>query len=208
MGDKHPQWLTWLSELQAIAQAGRAYCKDTYCDERYDRIYALAAEIMEHYSDYSAEIVKDLFDKEYGYATPKLDTRAVIFKDNKILLVEERDERLWSLPGGWADVNFSPSENVVREVKEESGFDVSATKLLALFDKQKHQHPPHFPHTYKCFFLCEIIGGEAATSHETSNVGFFAVNDLPPLSVHRVTKEQILHFFDMVKVSNLPTEFD
>jgi len=136
-------------------------------------------------------VIKNLFASETGYATPKVDIRAVIFKDNKILMVKENSDGSWSLPGGWADIGLTPSEVAVKEVKEESGFDVKAVKLLAVMDMKCHPHPPSPFHIYKMFIQCEIIGGQPMKGVETSAVEFFAENKLPPLSIARNTQTQI-----------------
>ena len=138
--DKNERWLKWAIELQSIAQAGLTYGKDIYDLERYERIREISAEIISHMSDISLEKVKDLFCNESGYQTPKLDTRAAIFEDGKILLVRENNGK-WSLPGGWCDVNVSVRENTVKEVKEESGLDVVADKIIAIQDRSKHNLP-------------------------------------------------------------------
>jgi ADP-ribose pyrophosphatase YjhB (NUDIX family) len=153
--------------------------------------------------------VLDLFSGEVGYATPKVDVRGVVFQDGQILLVKERAEGLWSLPGGWADVNESPAEAVVREVSEESGYHTRAERVLAIWDRAKHRHiPPHPYSTYKIFILCELIGGEAAASQETEEAGFFPENGLPDLSMSRVTAGQIARLFEHHRRPDMPTDFD
>ena len=194
--------------LFAIAQNGLLFTKDVFDKERYLQIQKIAASILAEKSTLSHETIIDLFSCEKGYATPKIDVRGAVFKGNKILLVKERTDNLWSLPGGWIDINESPSEAVVREIHEESGFLTRAIKLMALFDKHKHPHPPQLPHTYKLFFICELLGGEKKTSIETSEVDFFAKDKLPNLSLSRVVNAQIgrafVHKYDL----NLPTDFD
>jgi len=145
-------WLKWVSEIQAIAQSGLTYCDNEFDKERYVRLREVIAELAAHCSEHQLNDVANIFSLEKGYATPKIDVRSFIIKDDKLLLVKERSDGLWTLPGGWADVNESPSEAVVRETKEETGYDVSPIKLLALWDKLKHDHPPQWPHAYKCFF--------------------------------------------------------
>jgi ADP-ribose pyrophosphatase YjhB (NUDIX family) len=134
--------------------------------------------------------------------------RGVVFSNQKILLVKERSDGKWTLPGGWADINESASEAVKREVWEESGFDVQVVKLLAFSDKQKHDHPPHLPHTYKAFFLCQIVDGKPTPSVETSAVEFFTDNNLPDLSLPRVTPKQIARIFEHAANLDWPTDFD
>lgn len=200
-------WLKWISEIQAIAQSGLSYSINEFDKQRYQRLREIIAELTAHCSENSLNNVEKLFALEKGYATPKIDVRSYILKDDKLLLVKERADGLWSLPGGWADVNESPSEAVVRETKEETGYDVSAIKLLALWDKLKHEHPPQWPHTYKCFFYCEIRSGEAKENIEISELNFFDLNKLPPLSTDRVTATQLARLHELV-MKPQATEFD
>ena len=154
-------------------------------------------------------MIRSLFDNQTGYATPKVDVRGVVFRDDKLLLVQERSDGLWTLPGGWADVNDSPSEAVEREIVEESGFEAKAEKMLAIFDRAKHGNTPPFPfHVYKFFILCRLEGGEARTTMETTGVEFVAENAIPPLSLSRVTREQIQFWFDARKNPDGPCRFD
>lgn len=204
----NPKWLEWARELQAIAQTGLNYGKDQYDMERFEQVREIAAEIMAAHSEVEAKVVKDLFIAESGHATPKIDVRGVVFQESKILLVRERSEGLWTLPGGWGDVNISAAENAVKEVREESGYLTRAVKLLAVYDRNKHPHPPIPFHTYKFFFLCEIIGGEATESYETDGVDFFAEDALPPLSITRNTPAQIARMFEHYRHPDWPTDFD
>ncbi len=150
----------------------------------------------------------DLFACDAGYATPKVDVRGAVFQDSKILLVQERSDGLWALPGGWSDVGDSPSDAVVRELREESGYKTRATKLLALLDRNRHNHPPHVNHIYKVFIRCEIIGGAPTTSHEIQGVGFFAEDRIPELSLTRIVPAQITRMFEHYRQPNLPADFD
>ena len=186
-------WLEWTRRLQAIAQSGLTYAKDPYDVERYEQVRKIAAEIAASHTQAPLERIDDLFSRESGYATPKLDIRAVVLNDQEeILLVREKEDGLWTLPGGWVDVGESPSEAVEREVKEESGYEVRAVRLLALWDRDKHPHPPLPFHVYKIYFLCELLGGSPLTgSIETAGVGFFVTSALPGLSLGRVTPGQI-----------------
>lgn len=205
-----PTWLHWARELQAIAQIGLAYPSGNDFDQqRYERIREIAAEIMSAGGGIDKGLLLELFERETGYATPKVDVRGVVFRERKLLLVREAADGGWTLPGGWADVNESPKESVVREVREESGYETRPVKLLALYDRSKHEHVPHFPyHVYKLFILCEVIGGEARISSETSAVAFFAQHELPELSISRVTPKQIRHLFDHYTHLDWPTDFD
>lgn len=210
MPSLEPNWLKWAKELQAIAQIGLTYSVENPFDiERYERIRELAIEILSAHSTIQRELWVELFQQETGYATPKVDVRGVVFHHDQILMVKEASDGGWTLPGGWADVNESPKESVVREIWEESGYQTQAVKLLAVYDRSKHAHHPPLPfHIYKLFILCELIGGEASVSHETSAVGFFAEDDLPNLSVSRVTADQIHRLFDHYRHPDWPTDFD
>lgn len=203
------QWLEWAQRLQAIAQTGLTYAKDPFDIERYQAVRKIAAEIMSAGSTTSVQVIEDLFRVEAGYATPKIDVRAAVFNgEHKVLLVREREDGRWTLPGGWADIGNSPSENVIREVLEESGYTVTVQKLAAVYDRSRHGHPPIASYTYKLFFLCRLTGGLAASSTETDSVGFFAEHELPPLSLTRVTSEQISCMFEHYRHPDLPTAFD
>lgn len=203
-----PKWLDWAKQLQSISQAGLTYSKDVYDLERFELIREMSVEILSHYTDVEKTKIKDLFANETGYATPKVDIRAVVFRDKKILMVKEKTDGDWSLPGGWGDIGLTPSEVAVKEVKEESGFDVKATKLLGVFDKKCHPHPPSPYHVYKIFIQCEIIGGQPEKGIETSAVEFFAENELPPLSVARNTESQIQLAFKHLHHPQEPVYFD
>ncbi len=207
MTDKH-KWLTWANELQAIAQAGLTYSKDQFDLQRFQRILALSSEMVAHHSFDSFEKVQDLFSQEQHYLTPKLDVRIAIIQNDEILMVKERSDSKWTLPGGFADVNESPSESAIKEVLEETGYHIEVTKLYAVIDKQKRHYPPQLPHAYKCFFLGKIIGGSPKTSIETSEVRFFKRNEIPELSRHRIMLEQIELAFLHQAQFHLATEFD
>ncbi|KTD39896.1 NUDIX hydrolase [Legionella parisiensis] len=200
-------WLKYINEIQAIAQNGLSYANNEFDKERYLRLREIAAEFIANYSDTPLAEIKQIFSSEKGYATPKIDVRAFILKNNKILLVKERSDDLWTLPGGWAETNESASESVIREAKEETGFDVSVIRLLALWDKQKHEHPLQWPHAYKCFFHCDIMSGAAKENLEISEIDFFDLKRLPPLSTHRVTQKQIIRLYELISNSN-QTLFD
>jgi ADP-ribose pyrophosphatase YjhB (NUDIX family) len=204
-----PQWLLWARRLQALAQTGLTYAQDQYDLERYEAVRRIAAEMMAVASETALSRVLDLFSGEFGYATPKIDTRGVVFRDGALLLVKEASDGGWTLPGGWADVNDTPSQAVVREIFEESGFQTRAIKLLAVYDRSQHPHVPPYPyHIYKMFFLCEIIGGTATNSIETEAVAFFGEHEIPQLSISRVTPGQIKRLFDHYRHPEWPTDFD
>ncbi len=201
-------WLKWASEIQAISQNGLTFAQSEFDKERYQQLQNIAANMMASITDTPLEKIIDVFVSQSGYATPKIDVRGAIFKENEVLLVKERTDQCWTLPGGWADRDYSPAYCMQKEIFEESGYHAKVIKLVALFDKWKHEHPPQWPHTYKCFFLCEITGGEPTTSIETSEVAFFPVDKLPQLSLPRVTQRQIERCYKHFLNPNLPTEFD
>ena len=187
---KREQWLQWAMELQALAQAGLTYSKDVYDLERFERIRQIAAEIISAKSDIPLGIVKDLFLNEKGYQTPKIDTRAAIFEDGKILLVQEKDGR-WTLPGGWCDVDISVAENTVKEVREEAGLDVRTERIIAVQDRARHNRPPPAHGICKIFVLCKLIGGQFEDNSETIASGYFGLDGLPVLSADKTSYEQI-----------------
>lgn len=203
-----PVWLEHVRELQAIAQTGLAYAVDPFDVERYTRLRETAVHLLASLSGTHPEVVQDLFAGDSGYATPKVDVRGVVFRDGALLLVRERSDGLWTLPGGWADVNASPRHVVEKEVREESGYEVRASKLLALYDRRKHGHPPLAHHVYKLFVGCELVGGSARESIETSGAGFFGENGLPELSLTRVTPGQIARMFEHHRHPEWPADFD
>lgn len=192
------KWVEWSQRIQAICQTGLTYANSEFDKERYKQLRDLAAEIVTSYSNHTYEEIIDYFNKEDGYATPKIDVRGVVFKENKILLVKEKSDGLWALPGGWADVGDSPGENVIKEIFEESGYKTIVKRLLALYDRRKQNHQPEIPyHVYKIFFLCEIVGGNAKTSLETSEVKFFELGKWPELSTGRVTEKQLYKMYEL-----------
>ena len=210
-------WLRWARQLQAIAQNGLTYGRDPYDVERYEAVRQIAAEIMAAHSGADPAQLVTLFAQEAGHATPKVDVRAVVFRDDRLLLVRERSDGLWTLPGGWADAGEPPSAAVVREAYEESGYRTRALKLLALYDRDLHGHPPLPWHVYKLFFLCEIPREPAmeqagtppgAAHNETDAVGFFGEHELPELSLTRVTPVQLARFFAHRRHPEWPTDFD
>lgn len=202
------KWLQWAVELQSLAQAGLTYGKDIYDKERYARIREISAEIMSLMSEIPVDKVKDLFCNESGYQTPKIDTRAAIFNDGKILLVHENNGT-WSLPGGWCDVNQSVASNVIKESKEETGLDVSAEKLIAVQDWRLHNVQNYAYGVVKIFMLCKVIGGFFAENIETTEIGYFSRNELPSnLATEKTSEEQIKMCFDAYHNKNWQTQFD
>jgi ADP-ribose pyrophosphatase YjhB (NUDIX family) len=193
------EWLRWARELQAVAQSGLRYAidpafsGDEFDVQRYSQVRRIAAEMMAAGSDNDLQTVEAIFEAQVGDATPKIDVRGVVFdEEERVLLVRERlDGGRWTLPGGWADVNESPSQAVCREVEEESGLEVAAVRLLALWDRDRHDHPPHPFHSWKVFFECAVVGGEATSTAEAFEPTFWDVDDLPELSRSRVTEWQL-----------------
>ena len=202
------KWLDWAIELQATAQAGLYYTKDPFDRERFQRIREISAEILSQKSGLDLERVEGLFCNETGYQTPKMDTRAAVFQEGKILLVRERIDGKWSLPGGWMDVNQSIRSNVVKEVREEAGLEVIPNKSIALQDRRKRNPPPVAFGICKVFVLCEAVGGAFLPNTETTEMGYFALDGLPPLSETRNTTQQVEMCFRAAKDENWTVIFD
>ena len=205
--DNSAQWLAWAVELQSLAQAGLAYGRDAYDKERYARIRAISAEILAHMADLPVETVTELFCNETGYQTPKLDTRAAIFHDGKILLVRENDGR-WSLPGGWCDVNVSVGENTVKEVREEAGLDVIPQQIIAVQDRAKHNLPVYAYGVCKIFVQCDAAGGQFTPNLETTEARYFPPDQLPPLAEEKNTPAQVALCFEAYRSDAWATQFD
>jgi ADP-ribose pyrophosphatase YjhB (NUDIX family) len=206
-----PDWLVWTRELQAMAQTGLTFTENPYDRDRYERLRALASDMMEAGSGLPAARLAGLFGAETGYATPKVDVRGAAFDtQGRILMVREvADEGRWTLPGGWADVNYTAAESVAKEMREESGFEVRVTKLAAAWDRTRQGHLPALFSCVKLFYMCEIIGGAAATSSETSEVAFFGEAELPDfLSTGRTMKHQLHRMFAHAREPGLATEFE
>lgn len=206
-----PGWLTWTRELQAIAQTGLAFVRDPYDRERYESLRALASRIMAAHTAAPAERIEALFAGEHGYATPKVDVRGAAFDgDGRLLMVREvADGGRWTLPGGWADVNLTGAENVVKEMREESGYEVRVRKLAAVWDRTRQGHPDRVFSCCKLFFICDVAGGAAATGPETSEVRWFTEDELPgDLSLGRVLPGQLRRMFEHARDPALPTDFD
>jgi ADP-ribose pyrophosphatase YjhB (NUDIX family) len=205
MEANQPQKLPWARELFSIAQSGLAYCKNEFDLQRYRRLQGIAAEMVASQSELTVEAVLENFSLQTGYATPKIDVRGAVIRDGKILLVHERVDNRWSMPGGWADLGEVPSQMVIREVQEESGFEVRVDKLIV---DANRINPLEFYHAYKLIFLCTIVGGEAQASIETFDAGFFAPEELPPLSEFRTNRTMIAEVFAHLADPNRPAYFD
>ncbi len=201
-------WLTIAKKINSIAQTGLAFTKDKFDKERYNELLDLSIQILKNITEIDSQKLKFVFNRDIGYQTPKVGIRAVVFKDEKILLVKERMDNKWCMPGGYADTGMTPGEIAVNEVKEESGYDVRPIRILGLIDYNKHQERPFPFDLYQLFMECEITGGEATAGIETSEVGFFDINNLPELSVRRVTKDQILKMYELFKNKELEPIFD
>jgi ADP-ribose pyrophosphatase YjhB (NUDIX family) len=203
-----PSWLVVGRELRAIAQTGLTFCRDPFDRQRYERIRELAASLIADSASQEQAALLEIFRHETGYATPKVDVRAAVFLDGRVLLVREISDGGWTLPGGWADVNETPAESAVREIAEESGYQARVLKLAAVYDYRTRNRPHHLDSIYKLFFICELTGGSARPSVETSEVAFFARDALPNLSIGRTTAAQIQRMFLHAEEPALPTDFD
>jgi ADP-ribose pyrophosphatase YjhB (NUDIX family) len=201
-------WLEYAKRLGSIAQAGLTYAVNDYDRERYQELQDISVAMLSRLTNEPVEKIGPLFTNETGYQTPKVDVRAVIFRDGKIAMVHEKIDGHWSLPGGWADIGYSAGEVAVKEAREEAGLEVQAVRLLAVLDKKFHPHPPSPYHVYKMFILCSITGGTLAAGMETHDAGFFGRDELPPLSVERNTESQIRLLFDFLDNPGRETVFD
>jgi len=195
--------LELVKKVQAIAQAGLEYANNEYDIERYLELRDISVEMMHKLTGYNIHKIRELFANESGYQTPKVDVRSVIFKGKKILMAKEKSDKLWSIPGGWADVGLTPFEVAVKEAREEVGLIVKPIRLLAVIDKKRHPHPPGIYHIYKLFILCKETGGKLGCGMETLEVKYFGINELPQLSERRITKSQILLMFEFMKNENI-----
>ncbi len=197
----------WAEELQSLAQAGLYYTRDIYDRERFQHIRDIAAEMMSERTGLPLEKVTELFCADFGYQTPKVDTRAAIIRDGRILLVQERSGR-WTLPGGWCEFNLTPAENVIKETREEAGLEVSVKKLIAVLDRDRHNRPPYPFHVVKIFFLCEEHGGCFRENSETLASAYYSRRDLPPLAEEIIVAEQIYMCFDAAESENWQAVYD
>lgn len=206
--DKTPRWLDWAREIQALSQTGLHFAENDYQRERYQRLIEIAAEIFSQYSDLEYQPLVDRFLKQIGYATPRVDVRGAVFRDERLLLVRERMDGGWTMPGGWADVGDLPSESVEREVWEEAGFRVKARKVIGVYDANR-TGPLEVFHAFKIVFLCDLISGEPRPSNETSEVVFFGLEDIPiKLSGERTRPRHIEDVFAAYADPDKETVFD
>jgi len=207
MNAQIPKWLDWAQEIFSLSQSGITYSGNQYDIERYKRLQEITAEIIASQSEISKETVLKSFSMQAGYITPKIDVRGAVVRDGKILLIQERADGKWAMPGGWADLGNTPASVAEREVWEESGFRVKAEKVVAVMDANRIQ-PMEFYHAYKIIFLCKLLDGEPRISYETLAVEFFDPNNLPPLSTYRTNEDMLREVFAHVKNPDLPTAFD
>ena len=201
------QILEWAKELQSIAQAGLFYGRDVFDRERYQRIREIAARMLSMRADLPMDKVVEVFCSDTGYQTPKVDSRAAVFRDGRILLVRENDGR-WSLPGGWCEYNLAPADNAVKEAKEEAGVDVTVKKLIAVHDKNKHNPKPYLFSVIKIFYLCELTGGEFVPNIETSASGFFSLEELPEMAEEKCSGDQVRMCFEAAASEHWTVQFD
>lgn len=199
-------WLKWLQTLTTVSQRGLAYSKDPYDLENYTKVREVCAEMAEHGAPEGMPAVRPILDAQTGYPTPKVDVRAVVVKNGQLLFVKETQDGKWALPGGWADLGVSPASVATKEVHEEAGFEVTATRLLGVFGKQLDSQRVFS--VYKLIFHCELVGGAAKPSHETSEVAFFSRDALPPLSMHRTHPRHLEQIFLRLDDPTLPTYFE
>lgn len=203
-----PKWLEWGREIQQLSQTGLAFATTDYEIQRYTRLYEIAAEMVEMSTSLTRDELVENFSAQPGYATAKIDVRGAVVREGKILLVQERRDGKWCMPGGWADVGDVPSDMVAREVWEESGFEVVPRKVLGVFDANRIGRPLEFYHAYKIVFLCDITGGEARASDETMDVGFFDFDDPPILSQQRTDRRHLAEVRAHLQDPERPAAFD
>lgn len=189
-------WLTSIKSIHAIAKSGLHFTEGEYDRDRYVQLKEIAENLLEESTNLPIDKIRIALDGDKGYVTPKVDVRGVVFKEDKVLLIKEKIDEKWALPGGWADVGYSPSEIAEKEVYEEARVKVKPNRLLAVLDKAKHKHPQDIYYTYKIFILCEYIEGDPTPGMETLDAQFFRRNELPELSLGRNTKDQILMMFE------------
>jgi ADP-ribose pyrophosphatase YjhB (NUDIX family) len=207
MNSSIPKWLEWAREIYSLSQAGLAYSKNEFDIERYKRFQEITAEMLASQSEITKESVLESFSMQAGYITPKIDVRGAVVRNHEILLVQERVDGKWAMPGGWADLGNAPASVAEREVWEESGFHVKAEKVIAVIDANRI-HPMEFYHAYKIIFLCRLMDGEPRVSQETLAVDFFDLKNLPPLSIYRTNESMLEEVFEHVRDPGRPTAFD
>ena len=196
---KFQETLTHFKRLKALADTGLVYAKEPYDLERYEEIKEIALKLMSDLTDTPIETVKSFYGPQEDYPTPKVDVRGLVFnEDQEVLLVKEKVDGKWTIPGGWADVGYTASEVAVKEVKEETGLDIKVDQLLAVYDKKCHPHPPQAYYVYKIVFLGVVTGGEIATTHDILDVGYFRMDHLPELSEDRILESQLKELVELI----------
>jgi ADP-ribose pyrophosphatase YjhB (NUDIX family) len=207
--NKVPKWLEWARGIQALSQTGISYSVNDYDTQRYEQLIGIAAEMITEHSVHQKEEILTEFSSLKGYAAPKVDVRAAVFQDNKLLMVKEVMDETWSMPGGWADIGDLPSVAAEREVIEETGFVVKASKVIGVYDANRIPGKMDLYHAYKLVFMCELIDGEATTSFETSEVAFLEYNEIPFDNFSERTKaRQIEDAFFAKNNPDVPTVFE
>jgi ADP-ribose pyrophosphatase YjhB (NUDIX family) len=206
--DGLPHWLAWAREIQSLSQTGLTYSESDYDTQRYRRLMEIAAEIIGSQTDFPEARLVENFLAQPGYATPKVDVRGAVVREDRILLVQESADGYWCMPGGWADVGDRPSETVAREVWEESGFEVAPYKVVGVYDANRSGRPLEFYHAYKIVFLCRTLGGAPRPSDETLAVDFFTLDDLPPLSTNRTNQRHLREVFAHIQDPGRSAAFD
>src|SRR5215216_5143281 len=204
---KQPKWMEWAQEIFSLSQAGLTYSQNPFDIERYKRLQEITAEMIASQSQLQKESVLESFSMQAGYITPKIDVRGAVVCDGKILLIQERADDRWAMPGGWADLGNAPASVAEREVWEESGYRVKAQKVVAVIDANRVE-PMEFYHAFKIIFLCTLLEGKPRTNHETLAVGFFAPDHLPLLSMFRTNEDMIQEVFAHIQNPSRPTAFD
>ncbi len=207
MNAKQPKWMEWAQEIFLLSQAGLTYSQNEFDIQRYKRLQEITAEMIASRSELEKEAVLESFSMQAGYSTPKVDVRGAVVHEGKILLIQERADNRWAMPGGWADIGDPPASVAEREVWEESGYRVKAEKVVAVLDANRIE-PMEFYHAYKIIFLCRLVGGEPAISYETLAVDFFDLDDLPPLSLSRTSESMLKEVFAHAADPLRPTAFD
>ena len=203
-----PRWLEWAREIQALSQTGTHFSENEYQRERYHRLTEIAAEIIGEYTGLDRQGLTDIFERQIGYATPRVDVRGAVFKDQSLLLVREVQDGGWTMPGGWADVGDVPSQAAEREVWEEAGFHVKARRIIGVYDANR-TGPVEIFHAYKIVFLCDLVDGAPRPSSETSEVAFFPRDEIPSsLSGERTRPRHIEDAFMALVNPERPTVFD
>jgi ADP-ribose pyrophosphatase YjhB (NUDIX family) len=203
-----PTWLEWAREIQSLSQTGLTYATKDYDIQRYRRFMEIAAEIVQNYTNLDKIKLAQNFLAQPGYATPKIDVRGAVVQNGKILLVQEKLDKCWCMPGGWAEVGELPSQSIIREIQEESGFEVIPRKCIGVYDANRGPKPVEFYHAYKIIFLCDIISGQARPSDETLAVDFFSFDDLPPLSKFRTNDQHLAEVQAQLMDASRPAAFD